>query len=76
MAQHAYGYSPAPLVSAFPPVQGAAELSAVESQLAALRSAPWPATALGCSRAEVEEYADVVEAVEEVSGQLQVGRVY
>lgn len=45
----------------------------MESQLSALRSAPWPATALGCSRAEVEEYADVVEAVEEVSGQLQVG---
>ncbi|KXZ46609.1 hypothetical protein GPECTOR_42g820 [Gonium pectorale] len=50
---------------------GAAELAALESQLAAAAAAPWPATSLGCSRAEVEEYADVCEEVERLSERLQ-----
>ena len=52
---------------------GAAELAAVEAELAAAAAAAWPATALGCGREEVEAYADVCEAIERLSGQLQVG---
>ncbi|PNW76952.1 hypothetical protein CHLRE_11g482483v5 [Chlamydomonas reinhardtii] len=50
---------------------GAAELAAVEAELAAAAAAAWPATALGCGREEVEAYADVCEAIERLSGQLQ-----
>ncbi|KAG2427509.1 hypothetical protein HYH02_014555, partial [Chlamydomonas schloesseri] len=50
---------------------GAAELAAVERELAAAAAAPWPATALGCGREEVEGYADVCEAIERLSEQLQ-----
>ncbi|EFJ42164.1 hypothetical protein VOLCADRAFT_107417 [Volvox carteri f. nagariensis] len=50
---------------------GAAELSDVERRLAAAAAAPWPATSLGCSREEVEEYADLCEQLEVLYAQLQ-----
>ncbi|KAG2484118.1 hypothetical protein HYH03_017069 [Edaphochlamys debaryana] len=50
---------------------GAAELAGVEAALRAAAAAPWPATALGCGREEVEAYADACEAIEELSAQLQ-----
>ena len=43
----------------------------MERQLAALSAQPWPATGLGCSRAQVEEYADCCEQIEELSERLQ-----
>ncbi|GIL78565.1 hypothetical protein Vretifemale_7979, partial [Volvox reticuliferus] len=50
---------------------GAAELAAVEGELAAAAAAPWPATALGCSREEVAEYVDMCEQLEAINAQLQ-----
>ncbi|GFR45795.1 hypothetical protein Agub_g7250, partial [Astrephomene gubernaculifera] len=50
---------------------GAAELAALTSQLAAAGAAGWPATGLGCSREEVEEYVGVCEEIEEMEGRLQ-----
>ncbi|GIL59558.1 hypothetical protein Vafri_14316, partial [Volvox africanus] len=50
---------------------GAAELAALEGELAAAAAAPWPATALGSSREEVEEYVALCEELEIIDAQLQ-----